>query len=100
LTPKLKAPDRAEAEAKTKVRQFTKELTKRQRDIVRLIAEGRRQKEVASILNLSVKTVAYHKHQVMRAFNIKSNADLVLFALDRGLISHDSSPKLSANPPG
>jgi DNA-binding NarL/FixJ family response regulator len=98
LTPKLKAPDREEPT--TEVRQFRKELTKKQREIVRLIAEGRRQKEVASILNLSVKTVAYHKHHVMRAFNIKSNADLVLFALDRGLIIHDSSSRLSANSPG
>ena len=79
-------------------RQFTAELTRMQRDIVQLLAEGRPQKDVASILNLSVKT--YHKHHVMRAFNIKSNADLVLFALDRGLIIHDSSSKFSANPPG
>ncbi len=98
MTPKLKAPDRGEA--KTKERQFTKQLTQRQRDIVRLIADGRRQKEIASILNLSVKTIDYHKHRVMRAFNIKSNADLVLFALDRGLIIHDSRSQLSANPPG
>jgi DNA-binding NarL/FixJ family response regulator len=44
-------------------------------------------KEIAAILNLSEKTVEFHKHHVMEAFNIKSNADLVLFGLKRGLIT-------------
>jgi DNA-binding NarL/FixJ family response regulator len=94
LTPKLNASDYIKTKAK--VRLSTKELTKRQRDIVKLLAEGRRQKEVASILNLHVKTVGFHKHNVMHEFNIKSNADLVLFALDHGLIIHDSRSKFKA----
>jgi DNA-binding NarL/FixJ family response regulator len=52
-----------------------------------MLAEGRRIKEVAGLLDLSEKTVEFHKHQIMDAFNLKSNADLVLFALKRGLIS-------------
>ena len=88
LTPKLRAADWVEAEAR--VRQFTMELTKMQRDIVQLLAEGRPQKEVASILNMSIKTVGFHKYHVMHAFNIMNNAELILFAVDRGLITHDS----------
>jgi len=84
LTPKLKASDWVEA--KSRVRQFTKELTQRQRDIVQLLAEGRPQKEVALTLNLSIKTVGFHKYHVMHTFNIMNNAELVLFAAKRGLI--------------
>ena len=73
-------------EAKARVRQFSKELTPRQRDIVQLFGEGRLMKEIAGLLNLSEKTVEFHKHHIMVSFNIKNNADLVLFALHHGLI--------------
>ncbi len=84
VTPKLKAEDWVAAKAR--VRQFSKDLTKRQRDVVQLFAEGRPIKEIAGILSLSEKTVEFHKHHIMEAFNIKSNADLVLFGVKRGLI--------------
>ncbi len=90
LTPKLRAEDWVVAKARA--RQFSKELTERQREVVRLFAEGQPLKEIASALNLSQKTVEFHKHHIMEAFNLKSNADLVLFALKKGLISIDSEP--------
>jgi DNA-binding CsgD family transcriptional regulator len=43
-------------------------------------------KEIAAILDLSEKTVEFHKRHIMEAFGLKSNAALVLFALKRGLI--------------
>ena len=52
---------------------------------------------LAGVLNLSEKTVEFHKHHIMEAFNLKSNADLVLFALKRGLISVDPEPYLRAS---
>lgn len=85
LSPKLKAIDWVAA--KTMAREFSKNLTKRQRDVVQLFAEGRPVKEIASILDLSEKTVQFHKYHIMQAFSIKNNAELVLFALERGLIS-------------
>jgi DNA-binding NarL/FixJ family response regulator len=85
LTPKLRAEDWVET--KTRARQFSKEMTPRQRDIVQLLGEGRPMKEVAGLLDLSEKTVEFHKRQIMQAFNLRSNADLVLFSLKRGLIS-------------
>jgi DNA-binding NarL/FixJ family response regulator len=85
LTPKLRAEDWVETKAKA--RQFLKEMTLRQRDVVQMLAEGRPMKEIAWRLNLSEKTVEFHKHHIMTAFNLKNNADVVLFALDRGLIS-------------
>jgi DNA-binding NarL/FixJ family response regulator len=74
------------AEAKARARQFSKDLTPRQRDIVQLFGEGRPMKEIAALLNLSEKTVEFHKHHIMVSFNLKNNADLVLFALNHGLI--------------
>jgi DNA-binding NarL/FixJ family response regulator len=94
MTPKLQATDWVEAKARA--RQFSRELTKRQCDIVQLVAEGRPMKEIASILNLSIKTVEFHKYHIMHAFNVASNADLVLFALEMGLIKVDPGNKSSA----
>lgn len=85
LTPKLKASDWAELKARAK--RFSAEMTPRQRDMVQLLAEGRSMKEIAGLLQLSQKTVEFHKHHIMLSFNLKSNADLVLFALNRGLIA-------------
>ena len=87
LTPKLKAQDWVETKARA--RQFSKEMTPRQRDIVQLHAEGRPIKQIAALLNLSEKTVEFHKHHIMEAFNLHSNADMVLFAVKQGLISFE-----------
>ena len=85
ITPKLRAEDWVATKARA--RQFSRKLTQRQRDIVQLLAEGRPMKQIAGLLNLSQKTVEFHKHHVMEAFNLRSNADVVLFALKQGLIS-------------
>jgi len=90
VTPRLRTEDWVARKARA--RQYSKELTPRQRDIVQLYAEGRPAKEIAGHLNLSEKTVEFQKHHIMEAFNLKSNADLVLFALKQGLISLDSGP--------
>jgi len=95
VSPRMRSEDWAEAKARA--RQFSKDLTRRQRDIVQLFGEGRPMKEIAALLNLSEKTVEFHKHHIMVSFNLKSNADLVLFALTHGLIL--PSPAYSrANP--
>src|SRR5580658_888563 len=85
LSPRLKAVDWVATKARA--RQFSKDLTDRQRDIVQLFAEGRSMKEIAGLLNVSEKTIEFHKHHIMEAFNLRSNAALVLFALKQGLIS-------------
>jgi DNA-binding NarL/FixJ family response regulator len=85
MTPRLRSFDWTETRARA--RQFSRELTPRQRDILQLFAEGGSMKEIAARLNLSEKTVEFHKRHIMTAFNLKSNASLVLFALKHGLIS-------------
>ena len=85
VTPKLKAENWAVREARAQ--QFSKSLSPRQREVLQLLAEGRPMKEVADILKVSEKTIMFHKYHIMESFNLKSNAELVLFALKHGLIS-------------
>ncbi len=87
VSPKLRSRDWEEQRFRAK--QFSKDLTARQRDIIQLFAEGYGLKEIAARLTLSLKTVEFHKHRIMTEFNLKSNAGLVLFAVKNGLISID-----------
>jgi DNA-binding NarL/FixJ family response regulator len=59
----------------------TKTLTPRQREVVQLLAEGKSMKEVASVLNVTPRTVAFHKYRVMEELNLKTTADLIHFAI-------------------
>jgi DNA-binding NarL/FixJ family response regulator len=56
-------------------------LTLRQKEVLQLLTEGRSMKEAAFILNLSPRTVAFHKYSMMEHLNIKSSAELVQYAL-------------------
>jgi DNA-binding NarL/FixJ family response regulator len=67
----------------------TKELTQRQRQVLQLLAEGRSMKEAAAILEIAVRTIAFHKYRIMEDFGLKTNADLVRFALREHIISEN-----------
>ena len=62
-------------------------LTSRQREILQLFAEGRTAKEVASSLDISVRTAEGHKYEIMEALSAKTSAELVQHAIRLGLIS-------------
>ncbi len=62
-------------------------LSPRQREVLQLLAEGKAHKEVAAILNISVKTAEFHKYALLRALGIKTNAELVQYAIRHGIIS-------------
>jgi DNA-binding NarL/FixJ family response regulator len=62
------------------------QLTPRQREVLRLIAEGRRMKEIAATLQLSTRTVETHKYQIMRTLGVDSTAALVRYAVELGLV--------------
>jgi DNA-binding NarL/FixJ family response regulator len=62
-------------------------LTPRQREILQLVAEGRSAKEIASDLNLSTRTVEFHKYRIMEALNLHSTAELVHFAIKHGIVA-------------
>jgi DNA-binding NarL/FixJ family response regulator len=61
-------------------------LTPRQLEVLRLIAQGRRMKEVAAALQLSTRTVETHKYDMMRALGVESTAELVRYAIHIGLV--------------
>jgi len=61
-------------------------LTPREREVVQLLAEGKTSKEVASVLNLSVKTAETHRTNVMRKLNLHSVADLVRYAVRNRIV--------------
>ena len=64
----------------------TPALTPRQVDVLRLIGQGKRMKEIAGELNLSVRTIEDHKAVLLRTLGVESTADLVKFAVRQGLV--------------
>lgn len=63
------------------------ELTSRQRDVLQLLAEGKSAKEIAAILNISARTVEFHKYRMMEDLGIKTVAELVRFAVKHGIVA-------------
>jgi DNA-binding NarL/FixJ family response regulator len=61
-------------------------LTPRQREVLQLLAEGRLAKEIASSLSISVRTVEFHKYQMMEKLGLRTNAELIHFAIKHGLV--------------
>jgi DNA-binding NarL/FixJ family response regulator len=65
-------------------------LTSRQREVLQLVAEGYSAKEIAAILNVSMKTVEYHKYQMMENLGLKTLAELIRYAVDQGITEPES----------
>ena len=63
------------------------ELTLRQREVLQLTSEGRSAKEIASILNISTRTVEFHKYRMMESLGLRTNADLIQYAIKHGIVS-------------
>lgn len=62
-------------------------LTQRERQVLQLIAQAHSNKEIAGLLNISVNTVNVHRTNLMHSLNLHSTAELVLFAVQKGLIT-------------
>jgi len=62
-------------------------LTARQREVLQLLAEGRVMKEVGGILNMTTRTVAYHKYRIMEVLGAKSSAELVKYAVRSHIVA-------------
>jgi len=62
-------------------------LTNREREVLQLVAEGKSNKEVASVLNLSLYTVETHRTHILQKLNIHSVPELILYAVRKGIIS-------------
>jgi DNA-binding NarL/FixJ family response regulator len=70
-----------------KRRKSTNHLTLRQKEVLQLLAEGLSMKEAAFILNVSPRTVAFHKYTMMDHLNIKSSAELIEYAMKSSLVA-------------
>ena len=67
--------------------QKARTLTPRQREVLQLLAEGRTMKEAADILNVTPRTVAFHKYKIMEEFELKTNSDLLRFAMRERIVT-------------
>jgi DNA-binding NarL/FixJ family response regulator len=70
-----------------------KHLTRQQRKVLQLLAEGRNMKEAAAVLNISARTVAFHKYQIMQEHGLKNNSDIVMFAIRERVVVPAMFPK-------
>jgi two-component system, NarL family, response regulator NreC len=61
-------------------------LTTREREVLQLLAEGRNNKDVAALLNLSLYTVETHRGNILQKLNLHSGAELILYAIRKGVI--------------
>jgi DNA-binding NarL/FixJ family response regulator len=71
----------------TKSGGIEEDLTPRQQEVLRLVAEGRSIKEIASILDISAKTVEFHKSRIMKSIGLHTTAELTQYAIKHGLVS-------------
>jgi DNA-binding NarL/FixJ family response regulator len=62
------------------------DLTPRQREVLRLLAKGYAMKEVAAALNISSRTVAFHKYQMMAQLQVRSSAELIQYAIRQAIV--------------
>ncbi|MBX3324954.1 MAG: response regulator transcription factor [Nitrospira sp.] len=72
---------------------FDHSLSSRQREVLQLVAEGRSTKEIASILNVSTKTVEFHRTRIMKELGLKTRPELTKYAIANGIITlHTVTP--------
>lgn len=67
-------------------RKHPKLLTPRQREVVQLLAEGKSMKQTADVLRIAARTVAFHKYRIMHELGLKTNAELVQFAVKNRIV--------------
>jgi DNA-binding NarL/FixJ family response regulator len=67
-------------------RQRAKSLTPRQCEVVQLLAEGKSMKEIADVLHVTPRTVAFHKYKTMEELAVKSTAELIQFAIKNHIV--------------
>lgn len=91
VTPRAAEGQATIALREPRARDHAPEPTLRQREVIQLLAEGRSMKEVASTLKITKRTVAAHKYAVMEVLQLKTNADLVQYAIKHRIISLESS---------
>ncbi|MDI3466930.1 MAG: hypothetical protein OJF50_005751 [Nitrospira sp.] len=88
LTPSIAKPvleSTFNPESVPPIKRSVSELTSRRREVLQLIGEGKGTKEIATLLNVSVKTIEFHKTRLMEELDIHTTAELMRFAIVQGL---------------
>jgi len=85
LSPQLSKETVSYLRKQSMLQEEQERLTERQREVLQLLAEGHTMKEAADVLHVTARTVAFHKYRVMQQFRLKSNAELIQFAIDQRL---------------
>jgi DNA-binding NarL/FixJ family response regulator len=62
-------------------------LTSRQRQVLRLVVKGRSAREIGSLLNISPRTVEYHKYRLIEDLQLPNSTALIRYAIENGLVS-------------
>lgn len=75
-----------QAKSNARARDPAATLSARQRDVLRLLANGNSAKEIARVLDISSRTVEFHKYRMMETLGIRSGAELIQFAIKRGIV--------------
>jgi DNA-binding CsgD family transcriptional regulator len=87
VTPKIKKGIEESFVRSTQPKVAEKKLTSRQTEVLQLLAEGKSMKEVGPVLSVTARTVAFHKYSIMEVLNVRSNAELIQFAIRNNLVS-------------
>lgn len=92
LTPAITRPilETAFKPDQTGLKRALTDLTPRQREVLQLLAEGKSTKGIATLMNVSVKTVEFHKTRIMEQLDLHSTPALIKFAITEGLVSAES----------
>lgn len=85
LSPSLSSPDSAGSQPSTD-NPTNEKLTERQLEVLQLLAEGRSMKETGAMLNLTARTVAFHKYRIMRCLRLHNDAAIVRYAVRRHIV--------------
>jgi DNA-binding NarL/FixJ family response regulator len=67
-------------------RDYSGELTQRQREVLQMLAEGKAPKEIAGVLGISARTVEFHKYRIMEALKLHSVPELAVYAAKNGMV--------------
>lgn len=88
LAGKEAAQSVSEDPARNPAEMFGGRLTPRQREVLQLVAEGKSTKQIAAALNISTKTVEFHRNSLMDELGVRTTAELTRYALSRGIVSY------------
>ena len=80
-------PEGVQEDILSDTKQTESPLSPREREVLQLVAEGKSAKEVGGVLNLSQKTVEFHKYNIMNKLGIRTTAELARYAVQQGLVA-------------